>query len=226
MRPVIVCVGFRTLFEGAHVPGASFHGPAIEAKGLDDLKKFAQALPRSTDLVVYCGCCPLAHCPNIRPAFEALRAMGFTHLKVLLLPHDFAHDWVQAGYPVAKGARSGDVAGHPANGIVGSIPADDGTRPARIRVAGDVQRHNLIHMVYPIYPQNYGNGRLPSGTVLLHAVIAKDGTVKELKYVSGPQWLAKSAIDAVRQWRYRPTLLNGKPVEVDTTISVVYKLGG
>ncbi|HEX5423566.1 MAG TPA: hypothetical protein VFW94_08455 [Candidatus Acidoferrales bacterium] len=102
-RPAIVCVGFHTLFEGAHVPGASFHGPALEAKGLADLKKFAEPLPRSTDLVVYCGCCPLAHCPNIRPAFEALRAMGFTHLKVLVLPHDFAHDWVQAGYPVAKG---------------------------------------------------------------------------------------------------------------------------
>ncbi|MGH9736195.1 MAG: rhodanese-like domain-containing protein [Candidatus Acidiferrales bacterium] len=102
-HPVVVCVGFRTLFEGAHVPGASFHGPAMDAKGLADLKKFAQPLPRSTDLVVYCGCCPLAHCPNIRPAFEALRAMGFTHLKVLLLSHDFAHDWVQAGYPIAKG---------------------------------------------------------------------------------------------------------------------------
>lgn len=102
-HPVVVCVGFHTLFEGAHVPGASFHGPAIDAKGLADLKKFAQALPRSTELVVYCGCCPMAHCPNIRPAFEALRAMGFTHLKVLVLPHDFAHDWVQAGYPVTKG---------------------------------------------------------------------------------------------------------------------------
>lgn len=102
-RPIVVCVGFRTLFEGAHVPGASFHGPAIEEKGLADLKKFAQALPRSTDLVIYCGCCPLPHCPNVRPAFDALRAMGFTRLKVLVLPHDFAHDWVQAGYPVAKG---------------------------------------------------------------------------------------------------------------------------
>ena len=102
-HPIVVCVGFRTLYEGAHVPGASFHGPAREAKGLADLKKFAEPLPRSTDLVVYCGCCPFAHCPNIRPAFEALRAMGFTHLKVLLLPHDFARDWLEAGYPIAKG---------------------------------------------------------------------------------------------------------------------------
>lgn len=102
-RPTVVCVGFRTLYEGAHVPGASFHGPAMNATGLADLKKWAKPLPRSTDLAIYCGCCPLAHCPNVRPAFEALRAMGFTHLEVLLLPRDFAYDWVQAGYPIAKG---------------------------------------------------------------------------------------------------------------------------
>lgn len=102
-RPKVVCVGFHTLYEGAHVPGAAFRGPAMNAAGIADLKKWAAPLPRSAELVVYCGCCPLEHCPNVRPAFEALRAMGFTHLKVLLLPHDFAQDWVQAGYPVAKG---------------------------------------------------------------------------------------------------------------------------
>jgi thiosulfate/3-mercaptopyruvate sulfurtransferase len=102
-RPTIICVGFRTLYEGAHVPGAVFRGPAMSAEGLADLKHWAQGLPRSTNLVIYCGCCPLAHCPNVRPAFTALRAMGFTRLKVLLLPHDFARDWVAAGYPVSKG---------------------------------------------------------------------------------------------------------------------------
>jgi hypothetical protein len=52
---------------------------------------------------VYCGCCPLEHCPNLRPAFEALRAMGFTHLRALLLPTNFYTDWVKPGYPVEKG---------------------------------------------------------------------------------------------------------------------------
>ena len=75
----------------------------MNAGGLTDLKHWAQRLSRSSDLVIYCGCCPLAHCPNMRPAFSALRSMGFTHLRVLLLPRDFAHDWVEAGYPVAKG---------------------------------------------------------------------------------------------------------------------------
>ncbi len=102
-QPKIVCVGFHTLYNGAHIAGASFHGPASTPQGLNDLKNWAKPLPRSANLVIYCGCCPLAHCPNVRPAFTALRDMGFTHLRVLILPHDFATDWVGPGYPVAKG---------------------------------------------------------------------------------------------------------------------------
>jgi len=102
-RPVVVCVGFHSLYHGAHIPGASYHGPGSTPEGLAGLKKFAQTLPRSANLVVYCGCCPLEHCPNIRPAFVALRDAGFTHLRVLILPHDFASDWVAKGYPVSRG---------------------------------------------------------------------------------------------------------------------------
>jgi outer membrane biosynthesis protein TonB len=60
--------------------------------------------------------------------------------------------------------------------------------------------------------------------VLLHAIVAKDGTIRTLEYVSGPPELKDSAMKAVKQWRYKPTLLNGQPIEVDTTISVVYTL--
>jgi thiosulfate/3-mercaptopyruvate sulfurtransferase len=101
-KPTIVCVGFHALYEGAHIPGASFHGAGSTAQGLDNLKAWAKPLPRSANLVVYCGCCPLAHCPNIRPAFLALRDMGFTHLRVLLLSTDFNTDWIAKGYPVEK----------------------------------------------------------------------------------------------------------------------------
>lgn len=101
--PVIACVGFHTLYEGAHIRGASFHGAASTPQGLADLKKWADSLPRKSDIVIYCGCCPFAHCPNVRPAFIALREMGFTHLRVLTIPHDFATDWVQPGYPIEKG---------------------------------------------------------------------------------------------------------------------------
>ncbi len=102
-RPLIVCVGFHTLYAGAHLPGSSFHGPASTPAGMADLKKWAQPLPRSANVVIYCGCCPLVYCPNIRPAFAALRDMGFTQLRLLEIPKDLATDWIQPGYPVARG---------------------------------------------------------------------------------------------------------------------------
>ncbi len=102
-KPIVVCTGYHSLYHGGHVPSASFHGPAATPEGLADLKNWARDLPRNANLVVYCGCCPLEHCPNIRPAFEALRDMGFPHLRVLLLPTDFATDWVAKGYPIEKG---------------------------------------------------------------------------------------------------------------------------
>jgi thiosulfate/3-mercaptopyruvate sulfurtransferase len=101
--PTIVYVGFHTLFEGGHIPGATFHGTASTAEGLADLKKWAEQLPRTTNLVIYCGCCPLVRCPNIRPAFTALHDMGFTHLRVLAMPKSFAADWAEKGYPTEKG---------------------------------------------------------------------------------------------------------------------------
>jgi len=101
--PTIVYVGFRTLFEGGHVSGASFHGTASTEKGLAELKKWLAALPHTTDIVVYCGCCPFDRCPNIRPAYKALHEMGFTHVRVLVLATSFAADWVEKGYPIKKG---------------------------------------------------------------------------------------------------------------------------
>jgi thiosulfate/3-mercaptopyruvate sulfurtransferase len=104
-KPIVVCVGFRPLYMGAHVPGSVFHGAAQSEAGLADLKRWAQGVPHDSSLVVYCGCCPLDHCPNLRPAFNALHDMGFANLRVLVLPHDFATDWVERGYPVEKGAE-------------------------------------------------------------------------------------------------------------------------
>ncbi|MGC1483023.1 MAG: hypothetical protein WA789_04450 [Candidatus Acidiferrum sp.] len=101
--PTIVYVGFRTLFEGGHIPDASFHGTASTEKGLTEMKKWVASLPRSTNLILYCGCCPFDHCPNIRPAYSALHGMGFTHVRVLVLTTSFAADWVQKGYPLQKG---------------------------------------------------------------------------------------------------------------------------
>lgn len=96
--------------------------------------------------------------------------------------------------------------------------------PMRIRIGGNVAQAKVIHQVQAIYPETAKTAHV-QGTIVIHAVIARDGTILELKYVSGPELLMKSAMDAVREWRYAPTLLNGEPVEVDTTISVVYTLG-
>lgn len=102
-RPTIICVGFHTLFAGGHVPGASFHGPGSSEAGLADLKKAVESLPRSSEIILYCGCCPLDHCPNVRPAFSALNSMGFKKLRVLILPVNFATDWVGKGYAMERG---------------------------------------------------------------------------------------------------------------------------
>jgi len=102
-EPAVVCVGFRPLYQGAHIPRAVFHGAASTDAGLAELKSWAQKIPKSGNVVLYCGCCPLADCPNLRPAFVAMRDMGLTNLRVLILPKDFNTDWIEKGYPVEKG---------------------------------------------------------------------------------------------------------------------------
>ena len=102
-KPTVVCVGFRPLYQGAHIPGASFHGAASTTNGIADLKDWARLVPRAANVVLYCGCCPLERCPNLKPAFLALREVGFTNLRVLLLPNDFNTDWIEKGYAVEKG---------------------------------------------------------------------------------------------------------------------------
>ncbi len=101
-RALVVYVGFDFLYQAAHLPDALFYGPARESAGLQRLKTAAQNWPRDRDIVIYCGCCPFNHCPNVRPAFEALKAMGFTRLRVLHIENDFRSDWLKQGYPVEK----------------------------------------------------------------------------------------------------------------------------
>jgi TonB family protein len=104
------------------------------------------------------------------------------------------------------------------------VPNSSTPKPKRIRVGGAVASANLIHRVAPVYPKEAKKKHI-TGAVLLHATIGKDGTIENLEYVSGPPELTPSAMEAVKQWRYKPTLLRGEPIEVDTTISVVYTLG-
>jgi len=102
-RPVVLQVGFKVLYEGGHVPGAIFAGPASTAEGAARLRAEASKIARDKEVVIYCGCCPWEKCPNVHPAYEELRKMGFSRLVVLLIPQDFAHDWIGAGLPVSRG---------------------------------------------------------------------------------------------------------------------------
>jgi thiosulfate/3-mercaptopyruvate sulfurtransferase len=102
-NPTILFVGFQRLYIAGHIKGAQFHGSGGRPEGIESIKKWADPLPRSTNLVLYCGCCPMEKCPNIRPAFSALREMGFTNLRVLVLPNSFAIDWAEKGLPYDKG---------------------------------------------------------------------------------------------------------------------------
>lgn len=102
--PTILQVGFTTLYEVAHIKGSSHAGPAVTKKGRAALRKAAAHLDRHKLLVIYCGCCPWPKCPNIRPAFEELRKMGFTDVKAVYIPHNFGADWIRHGYPTVKGA--------------------------------------------------------------------------------------------------------------------------
>jgi protein TonB len=92
-----------------------------------------------------------------------------------------------------------------------------------IQVGGDVQAAKLLKKVVPGYPQLARQARI-SGTVRLVGVIGKDGAIQNLQLLSGHPLLTQAAIEAVRQWIYRPTLLNGQPVEVIAPIDVVFTL--
>ena len=102
-KPLILQVGFRTLYVQAHIPGSDYVGPANEDSGLDSLRKRVAAVPKDSLVLIYCGCCPWTRCPNVAAAYDALRALGFTHVKVLHIAEDFGTNWVDKGYPVAAG---------------------------------------------------------------------------------------------------------------------------
>ena len=136
---------------------------------------------------------------------------------------------------VAGGVAGGAVGGV-LGGIIGSVPSaappppppppaapkKDPT-PQRIKVGGNVQSAMIVRKTAPVYPQLAKSARV-SGVVHLAAVIAKDGTIQELHSLGGPALLIQAAMDAVKTWIYKPTLLNGEPVQVETTIDVNFTL--
>jgi thiosulfate/3-mercaptopyruvate sulfurtransferase len=102
-KPLILQVGFRKLYAQAHIPDSEYVGAAGEDAGLPWLRNRVAKLPKDTAIVIYCGCCPWSHCPNIAAAYNALHALGFTQVKVLYIADNFGDDWVNMGYPVVMG---------------------------------------------------------------------------------------------------------------------------
>ncbi len=102
-KPLIIQVGSHVLYAQAHIPGSEYIGPASGDAGVQQLRQRVGSLPRSKFIVLYCGCCPWGHCPNVKPADDALQAMGFTNVKVLYIADNFGTNWVDKGYPTAKG---------------------------------------------------------------------------------------------------------------------------
>ena len=100
IKPLILQVGSRVMYDEAHITGAEYAGPGSHDQGLQSLKDRVTALSRQTSIVLYCGCCPWNRCPNVAPAYKLLSDMGFVHLKVLYLADDFGANWVDLGYPV------------------------------------------------------------------------------------------------------------------------------
>jgi len=97
------------------------------------------------------------------------------------------------------------------------------TPPATIRVGGSVQQTKLVSQPRPVYPLEAKQARI-QGVVKLNATIAKDGTIQHLEVISGHPLLIPAALEAVKQWVYQPTLLNGQPVEVMTEVDVNFTL--
>jgi len=99
-KPIIVQVGPNVLYRSKHIPGAMYAGPGSRPDGLEVLKAAVDKLPRSQPIVLYCGCCPWDKCPNVKPAIELLKTMGFAHVTAMHVATSFKTDWIDQGYPV------------------------------------------------------------------------------------------------------------------------------
>jgi len=105
-EPVILCVAFPVLYRTKHIRGALFAGPGNKPEGLEELKKVVADLPKDSDIVLYCGCCPMDKCPNMRPAYRTLKELGFTKVRVLNIPTNMHADWYTKNYPSEAGSAA------------------------------------------------------------------------------------------------------------------------
>jgi len=163
-----------------------------------------------------------------------LRTPGRIPQKVQMIREEEAPPALSSGGVI--GGVLGGIPGGQLGGVIGGIISSTSTLPAapklaiaaaprRIRISQGVTRGLLIQKIEPPYPPMARAARI-QGEVVLSAIISKTGEIQNLVLVSGHPMLVPAAIQAVKQWRYRPFLLNGEPVEVETTITVTFQLSG
>jgi protein TonB len=160
----------------------------------------------------------------------ALRTPTKIPQKIQMIKEEEAPAPVMASSGVVGGVPGG-IPGGQMGGVIGGIISSTPVAvpkvatPQRVRVSAGVTSGLLVRKVQPVYPPLARQARI-QGTVLLRAQISKDGSIENLQLVSGHPMLVQSALDAVRQWKYKPYLLNGEPVEVDTEVAVNFTLSG
>ncbi len=150
--------------------------------------------------------------------------------KIEMIKEDEAPPPVMASTGVVGGVPGG-VPGGSMGGVIGSVLSSTPVAvpkiatPQRIRVSSGVSTGMLVRRVQPTYPPLARQARI-QGVVVLQAQISKDGSIQNLQLISGHPMLAPAAIEAVKQWKYKPYLLNGEPVEVETQVQVNFTLSG
>src|ERR1700746_631267 len=160
----------------------------------------------------------------------ALRTPTKIPQKIQMIKEEEAPPPVMASSGVVGGVPGG-VPGGQMGGVIGGIISSTpvavpkAATPQRVRVSQGVTQGLLIKKIQPAYPPLARQARI-QGSVLLQAQISKEGTIEHLTLISGHPMLAPAAIEAVKQWRYKPYILNGEPVEVDTQITVNFTLSG
>jgi protein TonB len=199
---------------------------------------YTQALPKAilnTVLVAFPGATsqPAPEAPPVRSGPHSVRLLNH---HVLMAPTHIpthANVFNEAPLPPEEPVGQGPISGNSGLDLLNVAPvaADPVSRPAappnapqRVPVTSTIEAAKLVSRIQPVYPPIAIQARI-QGNVVLHAIIGKEGAVSELQVLSGHPLLVQAAFDAVRHWRYSPTLLSGQPVEVETTITVSFVLG-
>lgn len=104
--PLVISVAFPVLYRNRHITGALDAGSTAKPEGIAALRKLVAKHSKDDEVVIYCGCCPMVKCPNIRPAYRALKEMGFKKIRVLNIPTNMTTDWYAKDYPSELGTAA------------------------------------------------------------------------------------------------------------------------